>query len=98
MLKVHFAAHGSGQFRLFRLVRHFLAAEEVEDPVCEADAVCRFVMPCAIWVSGEVNRRTYRMNETITPISMIPWIAENRAEHAHGDIGQVADDIHERAA
>ena len=42
----------------------------------EAEAVCRFVMPCAIWVRGEVNRRTYRMNETMTPMSMMPCRAK----------------------
>ena len=41
----------------------------------EAEAVCMFVMPCAICVSGEVKSRTYRMNETITPNSIVPFIA-----------------------
>ena len=32
-------------------------------------------MPCAIWVSGEVNSRTYSMNDIITPNSIVPFMA-----------------------
>ena len=41
----------------------------------EAEAVCKFVIPCAICVRGVVKRRTYRMNETMTPNSIVPLMA-----------------------
>ena len=96
MLKVHFAAHGSGQFRLFRLVRHFLAAEEVEDPVCRGG--CRLQIRHALRNLGQRGgEQTHIQNERNDHADIDDSLdCENRAEHAHGDIGQVADDIHER--
>ncbi len=41
----------------------------------EAEAVCIFVMPCAICVSGDVNSRTYSINDMITPNSIRPLSA-----------------------
>ena len=37
-----------------------------------ADAVCKFVSPCAICPSGVVTSRTYRMNDTITSKPIVP--------------------------
>ena len=78
-LRPRTVAGGAG---LSDLVGHLLAARGSRRcGAPTAEAVCIFVMPCAIWVSGEVNRRTYRMNATMTPKSMMrpTWPGSSRA-------------------
>ena len=62
------AAHGVELLGLVALVAELFTFEEVENnDARRREAVCKFVMPCAICVRGVVKRRTYRMNETMTP-------------------------------